>query len=137
MNPTPFDWLLAQWHELLGPFHVPVELCESAFDQICRDYYSLGRYYHTLDHIADVLKTVSQLIDLATDPVAVRVAAWYHDCIYDSRASDNEECSAEAGRFFGRPPTFSAVIERDYLTPWPAEVAEERYLKRLDRLVRE
>ena len=27
---------------------------------------------------------------------------------------------AEARRFFGRPPKFSAIIERDYLTPWPA-----------------
>src|SRR5258708_2629024 len=31
--------------------------------------------------------------------------------------------TAEAGRFFGQPPKFSAVIERDYLTPWPADVA--------------
>ena len=44
--------------------------------------------------------------------------------------------SAEAARFFGRPPKFSATIERDYLTPWPAEVAEARYLERFARLVR-
>ena len=41
---------------------------------------------------------------------------------------------AEAARFFGRPPTFSATIERDFLTPWPADVAETRYLKRVERL---
>jgi len=45
--------------------------------------------------------------------------------------------SAEAGRFFGRPPKFSAVIMRDYLTPWPANVAETRYLERFMRLARE
>src|SRR6266702_8482299 len=44
--------------------------------------------------------------------------------------------AAEAARFFGRPPKFSATIERDYLTPWPAEVAEARYLERFARLVR-
>src|ERR1700752_1397910 len=27
----------------------------------------------------------------------------------------------EARRFFGQPPKFSPVIERDYLTPWPGE----------------
>src|SRR4249920_2764444 len=32
--------------------------------------------------------------------------------------------AAEARRFFGSPPKFSAAIERDYLTPWPAEIAE-------------
>jgi 5'-deoxynucleotidase YfbR-like HD superfamily hydrolase len=44
---------------------------------------------------------------------------------------------AEAARFFGRPPRLSSVIERDYLSPWPAEVAQERYLARFARLVRE
>ena len=45
--------------------------------------------------------------------------------------------AAEAGRFFGRPPKFSAAIMRDYLTPWPAQVAESRYLERFTRLARE
>ena len=45
--------------------------------------------------------------------------------------------AAEAGRFFGRAPKFSAVVERDYLTPWPAEVAEARYLERFAKLARE
>jgi 5'-deoxynucleotidase YfbR-like HD superfamily hydrolase len=43
--------------------------------------------------------------------------------------------AAEARRFFGQPPKFSSVIERDYLTPWPADVAETRYLDRFARLV--
>jgi 5'-deoxynucleotidase YfbR-like HD superfamily hydrolase len=41
----------------------------------------------------------------------------------------------EAGRFFGRPPRLTAAIERDYLTPWPAEVAQSRYLERFTELV--
>jgi 5'-deoxynucleotidase YfbR-like HD superfamily hydrolase len=45
--------------------------------------------------------------------------------------------AAEAGRFFGRPPKFSAVIERDYLIPWPADVAEARYLERFAKLIQE
>ena len=45
-------------------------------------------------------------------------------------------CSAsEARRFFGAPPKFSAAIERDYLVPWPAEVAERRYLERFAKVV--
>jgi 5'-nucleotidase len=42
----------------------------------------------------------------------------------------------EARRFFGPPPKFSAAIERDYLTPWPAETAESRFFERLQRLTR-
>ena len=45
--------------------------------------------------------------------------------------------AAEAGRFFGRPPKFSTIIERNYLAPWPAETAETRYLERFGRLFRE
>ena len=45
--------------------------------------------------------------------------------------------TTEARRFFGRPPRLSAVIERGYLTPWPAQVAEARYLERFHRLFRE
>jgi 5'-deoxynucleotidase YfbR-like HD superfamily hydrolase len=42
--------------------------------------------------------------------------------------------SAEARRFFGRPPVFSAALERDYLRPWPAETAELRYAERFKSL---
>jgi hypothetical protein len=42
---------------------------------------------------------------------------------------------AEAGRFFGNPPRLSAALERDYLTPWPADIAQARYLERFARLV--
>ena len=37
---------------------------------------------------------------------------------------------AEARRFFGTPTALAPAAERDYLTPWPAEVAEKRYLDR-------
>jgi 5'-nucleotidase len=43
---------------------------------------------------------------------------------------------AEARRFFGPPPKFSAAIERDYLSPWPAEIAETRFRERFARLMR-
>ena len=44
---------------------------------------------------------------------------------------------AEARRFFGRPPAFSAALERDYLTPWPAGTAEKRFRERCAKLMRE
>jgi 5'-deoxynucleotidase YfbR-like HD superfamily hydrolase len=45
--------------------------------------------------------------------------------------------AAEAGRFFGRPPKYSAAVERNYLTPWPADVAQGRYIERFTKLTRE
>jgi uncharacterized protein len=43
--------------------------------------------------------------------------------------------TAEARRFFGRPPPISVTMERDYLKPWPAETAQARYLERFRKLV--
>jgi uncharacterized protein len=44
--------------------------------------------------------------------------------------------ASEARRFFGVPPKFSAAIERDYLVPWPAQIAERRYLERFAKLAK-
>ncbi len=41
---------------------------------------------------------------------------------------------AEAKRFFGQPPPYSAAMEREYLAPWPVETAEQRYLERFGTL---
>src|SRR5262249_53077887 len=57
-------------------------------------YSAPGRFYHTLDHVMAVLATVEILASCARNLSAVKLAAWLHDVIYDSRASDNEERSA-------------------------------------------
>jgi predicted metal-dependent HD superfamily phosphohydrolase len=60
------------------------------------------RRYHDLAHLAAVLGIVGQLEDAAADPsadpAAVRLAAWYHDVVYDPRRDDNEAVSAERAR---------------------------------------
>jgi predicted metal-dependent HD superfamily phosphohydrolase len=56
------------------------------------------RRYHGLHHLAAVLGTVADLETAATDPAAVRLAAWYHDVVYDPGRQDNEEVSAARAR---------------------------------------
>lgn len=56
------------------------------------------RRYHGLAHLAAVLGLVGELAATATDPDAVRLAAWYHDVVYDPQRSDNEQVSAERAR---------------------------------------
>jgi 5'-deoxynucleotidase YfbR-like HD superfamily hydrolase len=43
---------------------------------------------------------------------------------------------AEARKFFGPPPKFSASLERDYLTPWSAGTAKSRFVERFEKLLR-
>ncbi len=52
------------------------------------------RRYHDLHHLSEVLDHVSTLSDVATDPHAVRLAAWFHDSVYDPARPDNERRSA-------------------------------------------
>ena len=44
--------------------------------------------------------------------------------------------AAEAKKFFGKAPFLPASIERDYLTPWPAEIAQKRYSARVTTLLK-
>jgi predicted metal-dependent HD superfamily phosphohydrolase len=52
------------------------------------------RRFHTLDHLELVLSTVDSHADEAKDADAVRLAAWFHDAVYDPRRTDNEDMSA-------------------------------------------
>ncbi len=61
----------------------------------------LGRYaerhrrYHDLAHLDDVLRHVDELAGHARDVGVVRLAAWFHDAVYDPTMPDNEERSAQ------------------------------------------
>jgi predicted metal-dependent HD superfamily phosphohydrolase len=56
------------------------------------------RRYHDLAHLAAVLGLVGELAGQAVDADAVRLAAWYHDVVYDPQRTDNEEISAQRAR---------------------------------------
>ena len=52
------------------------------------------RAYHTVHHILHCLDEMARVRHLAADPNAMEMALWYHDAIYDTHATDNEEQSA-------------------------------------------
>jgi len=56
------------------------------------------RRYHTQDHLATMLRIIDEHADLADDPDAVRLAAWFHDAVYAPFQADNEEQSALLAR---------------------------------------
>ncbi|MCT7351548.1 hypothetical protein N4P33_05100 [Streptomyces sp. 15-116A] len=69
-DPTPYaDNLLARWQEP-------------------------QRHYHTLTHLTAVLDHIDELEAYADDPDVVRLAAWFHDAVYQPERSENEERSA-------------------------------------------
>jgi predicted metal-dependent HD superfamily phosphohydrolase len=82
------------WRNLLALYGAASAVVDVEFQELVERYASPGRYYHTLEHIRDVLSWVDSLASLARDLPFVYFAAWFHDAVYDSKAGDNEEQSA-------------------------------------------
>src|SRR5262245_50721588 len=95
------DVLRRKWHDLLRTWAVDRPLADRTFEEVREHYAEPGRFYHTLDHIHNVLETVESLGSHARNLNAVKLATWLHDVIYDSRASDNEERSADYAERLG------------------------------------
>ena len=66
-------------------------------DEVVARYAEPHRRYHTLRHVEHVLATVDALSG-GRPSEAVVWAAWLHDVVYDTRAADNEERSADFAR---------------------------------------
>lgn len=74
------------------------------------------RRYHVLAHVDAVLRHLDVTAATLPDDRAVRLAAWYHDAIYDPRAAGNEEASADLAAAeltaAGVDPELVADVER-------------------------
>jgi predicted metal-dependent HD superfamily phosphohydrolase len=79
-----------QWNRLL-PHAQPLG------DDLLARYAEQHRHYHDQRHLTEVLETIDELADQADDADTVRLAAWFHDAIYDPQADpgENEEVSAQ------------------------------------------
>ena len=56
------------------------------------------RRYHCLAHLRDILARVEELAGDAENLDAVRLAAWYHDAVYDGLPDDEERSAVRAER---------------------------------------
>ncbi len=99
------ETLKFSWESLLQSFQVDPRVTQKVFLNLVTAYSSVGRFYHTLEHIQHILETIETIEQmrrhsptqaaLAINFPAIQLAAWFHDVIYDPRANDNEEKSAE------------------------------------------
>ncbi|MFG6197429.1 metal-dependent phosphohydrolase [Nonomuraea sp. JJY05] len=83
--------LAREWAVLVGDS--PAALAMGA--ELLARWSEPHRRYHTLDHLAAVLGGIARLAASADDPTAVRLAAWFHDAVYDGRPGTDEERSAQ------------------------------------------
>ena len=69
--------LLSRWTALTG------EQGRAAGIDLLARYAQPHRRYHTLRHLTEVLDVVDELAGFADDADAVRLAAWFHDAVYE------------------------------------------------------
>jgi predicted metal-dependent HD superfamily phosphohydrolase len=119
ISPEKLDQMQAGWVRLLARYDVPPADAYPVFDRLVAAHTEPHRHYHTLEHLAEMFKVAGKLGDVATDPAAVSLAIWFHDAVYDPRAKDNEDRSAEF------------AVEQ----LWPLHLSDET-LCRVGRLIR-
>lgn len=68
---------------------------ESVIQELKTVYANPSRFYHNLDHIYGMLDRLDKCCPLAIHPHRIKLAIWFHDAVYDPKASDNEIKSAE------------------------------------------
>lgn len=69
---------------------------DNLYDEIAGEY-TTDRHYHNVRHIENCLNYFDYVAhgDGHLHALAVKAAIYYHDIVYDSKAKDNEEQSAE------------------------------------------
>lgn len=70
-------------------------LINELWNEIELNYSSKKRYYHTLKHLEDLLIQMLNVKEHIHNWESVLFTLYYHDIIYNSKRSDNEELSAE------------------------------------------
>ena len=108
---------LQRWTALMSSFGVDDNL--EMFERITKAYAETHRHYHTAAHIDACLREFDSVRSLSRSGSEVEAALWFHDVIYDTRASDNELQSAEmASRFLtsaGASPSTCARVHSHIL----------------------
>lgn len=67
---------------------------DTAYAELIACYSEPHRHYHTTQHLEECFVRVDEGRALAERVFEVELAIWYHDLVYDTRRSDNEEQSA-------------------------------------------
>ncbi len=84
-----------RWENLAAVLNVTPD--EGEFERLILAYSESHRAYHTLQHLSECLERFDWAVTdhIFQNSALAEMALWYHDAIYQPRASDNERRSAE------------------------------------------
>jgi predicted metal-dependent HD superfamily phosphohydrolase len=84
-----------RWRELAGRRGCAGPAAQRVFEELAAAYGEPHRAYHTLEHIATLLRLLDAHGDGAVDRDSLVLAILFHDAIYDPARADNEAKSAD------------------------------------------
>jgi predicted metal-dependent HD superfamily phosphohydrolase len=107
------DYLKVIFFKRLSKYTDNHALINNTFDDLLNDYTGEKRHYHDLSHIFNLLTLFEDNKFRVTDEDVVFFAIWFHDAIYNTWKTNNEEKSAEFAHEVLRQTTLSPErIER-------------------------
>lgn len=89
--------LRERWLTLTRRLSVPDEAGERWWCTLHAAYSEPHRYYHTLEHLSDLLRLSDAHARIIEEREAVELAIWFHDVVYEPRSAfgANEDLSAD------------------------------------------
>lgn len=79
---------IKHWASLMAEIGNP-KGAKDVFNRLVKAYGEPHRFYHTLEHIVEMLDEAELAIGSFQNPVAVMLAIWFHDSVYETGKSDN------------------------------------------------
>lgn len=89
------DDLGRRWQSLTHRLGAEADASRQIGDRLVDAYSAPDRQYHGLKHLDFLFGEIERLANRIRDPDRLELAAWFHDWIYDTQRSDNEERSAD------------------------------------------
>jgi predicted metal-dependent HD superfamily phosphohydrolase len=94
MAATEAGWQSA-WRAL-GIAYTPS--LQALYQRLLAAYSEPHRHYHTRQHLRECFERLDEIRLHAAHLPEVEIALWFHDAVYDTRKSDNEQRSADWAR---------------------------------------
>ena len=87
------EYVEGKWKKLTA-FSKKEETKQQLWQEIIYYYSGQHRHYHNINHIAHLFTWFDRFIDKVSNPAGMGFSILYHDIIYDTYRTDNEEQSA-------------------------------------------
>lgn len=87
------DDLQHSWSHAWAELDLPAP--PGLMDELLAAYGQPHRHYHSRQHLAECLAHFREVRHLARHPAEVALALWFHDAIYEPKATANEQRSAD------------------------------------------